>query len=72
MTVALVRRIFILSGKYFYQIFYLSDSSVTEVEIKSKSPAVAKRKLKSEVEENALVADYLKKVTPGIAREFQV
>ena len=42
------------------------------MKIKSKSPAVAKRKLKPEVEENALVADYLKKVTPGIARKFQV
>ena len=29
-------------------------------------------KLMSDVEENSLVADYLKKVTPGIAREFQV
>ena len=27
---------------------------------------------KPDVEENALVAEYLKKVTPGIAREFQV
>ena len=31
-----------------------------------------KDKRKSDVEENALVADYLQKVTPGIAREFQV
>ena len=72
MTVALVRRIFMMSWKYFYQIFYLSDPSVTEVEMKPKSLAAAKRKLKPEVEENALVADYLKKVTPRIAREFQV
>ena len=43
------------------------------MEIKSKSPADAKRKLKkSDVEENELVAEYLKKVTPRIAREFQV
>ena len=57
-------------------------------EIKSNRPAVAKvsvkkdssddetdseeEKLMSDVEENSLVADYLKKVTPGIAREFQV
>ena len=54
------------------QIFYLSDSSVTEAKIKSKSPAVAKRKLQPEVEENGLVAEYLKKVSPGIARKFQV
>ena len=27
---------------------------------------------RSDVEENSLVADYLKKVTPEIAREFQV
>ena len=53
----------------------------------SKSPAASKEsstndssdqsdseeeKLRSDVEENALVADYLKKVTPEIAREFQV
>ena len=38
------------------------------MEIKSKSPAVAKRKLKSDVEENGLVAEYLKKVTPGRIR----
>ena len=29
-------------------------------------------KPEADVEENALVADYLQKVTPGIAREFQV
>ena len=29
-------------------------------------------KLRSDVEENSLVAEYLKKVTPEIAREFQV
>ena len=42
------------------------------MEIKSKSLAVAKRKLKFDVEESGLVAEYLKKVTPRIAREFQV
>ena len=55
----------------FNQIFYLSDSSDTEAEIKSKSPAPG-RKLQPEVEENGLVAEYLKKVSPGIARKFQV
>ena len=56
----------------FYIIIFLSDSPDTEGEITSESPAVAKRKLKSEVDENALVAEYLKKVSPGIARKFQV
>ena len=55
-------------------------------EIKSNRPAVAKvsvkkdssfddveeQELMSDVEENSLVAEYLKKVTPAIAREFQV
>ena len=74
MTIARVRRILIMSWKYslINEILYLADSPDTEGEITSESPAVAKRKLKSEVDENALVAEYLKKVSPGIARKFQV
>ena len=60
----------------------LADSLVTE--ISSQSPAKSstddrsdqsdseEEKFRSDVEENSLVADYLKKVTPEIAREFQV
>ena len=33
---------------------------------------VEEQELMSDVEENSLVAEYLKNVTPGIAREFQV
>ena len=67
----------------------LEDSSDTEVEIMSTSPAVTKvppessedsssetdseeEKLTADVEEVALVVSYLQKVTPEIAREFQV
>ena len=57
-----------------------SSSPNNQVPVKKKSSTEdssdetdsEKDKLKSDVEENALVADYLQKVTPGIAREFQV
>ena len=66
----------------------LEDSSNTEAEFKSTTPIVAEvssidssssdetdsagEKLKAAVEEAALVVSYLRKVTPEIAREFQV
>ena len=56
--------------KWIYSLL-IKYSSDTDAEIKSKRPAPG-RKLQSEVEETGLVAEYLKKVTPGIARKFQV
>ena len=61
----------------------LENSSDTAVEITSKSQAVATVPVKEgssseessdsdDVEEDELVAGYLQKVTPEIAREFQV
>ena len=42
-----------------------SDDSSDETDSEEEKP-------EADVEENALVVDYLQKVTPGIAREFQV